>query len=300
MELRHLRCFQAVARQLNFSRAASELQVSQPALSRQLKALEEELGVCLLDRNRQRVYLTDEGRAMLRYTNKVLADVDIAVAAAHGLAEGRGGELVVGHDWRIAFSFIPDTLAEFRHVVPQAEVSLRELPLNLQAAALKAHKIHLGFIPRTLISRHAEFDRVTVLNSEYVVAVPASHPLARRRWVPLAALENETWLTVEDAPRAYRTHLTQLCRLAGFSPIFSQRVAANVEGMRTMIAAGYGIALGPRFIMERCSRSIRLLKTDCEPIEICAVWLRASKSRLLQQYLAILRRHIGVTNGVRT
>lgn len=293
MELRHLRCFQSVARQLSFSQAARVLRVSQPALSRQLKALEAELGVCLLDRNRQRVHLTDDGRAILQHADKVLAEVDITVAAARGLAEGRGGELLMGHDWRLAFSFIPDTLAEFRRVVPQAEVSLRELPLNEQSAALQARRIHLGFIPREFIGPQSGFDRITVVKSEYVVVVPASHRLAHRRSVPLAEFAKETWLMIDDAADGYRSHLTQLCRLAGFTPIIGRRSASNIEGIRSMTAAGYGLAILPRFVPIGSSRSLRILKTDCEPVEICAVWLHASKSRLLDQYLTILRRHLG-------
>jgi len=91
MELRHLRYFKAVAERLSFSRAAEELRVAQPALSRQVKALEEELGARLLDRNRVRVQLTDAGRTFYAHTCKVLAQVDVAVAATKDTATGWAG-----------------------------------------------------------------------------------------------------------------------------------------------------------------------------------------------------------------
>src|SRR5574343_1678507 len=101
MELRHLRYFKAVAELLNFSRAAEQLRVTQPALSRQIRALEEELGATLLDRNHARVLLTDAGRAYYTHTCKILAQVDMAAEAVKEVNEGSGGELIVCNDWHL-------------------------------------------------------------------------------------------------------------------------------------------------------------------------------------------------------
>jgi DNA-binding transcriptional LysR family regulator len=127
MELRHLRYFKAVAELLNFSRAAEQLRVAQPALSRQIQALEAELGARLLDRNRVSVRLTDAGRTFYSHTCKVLAQVDMATAAVRDVIDGSGGKLIICNDWRLASEFVPVTVAKFQAKHPQTEVVLRDL-----------------------------------------------------------------------------------------------------------------------------------------------------------------------------
>ena len=112
MELRHLRYFKAVAELLNFSRAAEQMRVAQPALSRQIRALEDELGTRLLDRHRG-VRLTDAGRTFYTQTCKILAQVDIAIAAVREPPDRTGGELIVCNDWRISGHFLPAAVSEF-------------------------------------------------------------------------------------------------------------------------------------------------------------------------------------------
>src|SRR5271155_4430571 len=106
MELRHLRYFHAVVDTLNFSRAAEKLRVAQPALSRQIRDLENELGVRLFDRNRVHVQLTDAGRTLAAHVAKILAEVDIAVESVRAAQRGAGGRLMVCDDWRVPLTHI--------------------------------------------------------------------------------------------------------------------------------------------------------------------------------------------------
>lgn len=292
MELRQLQTFRAVAEALSFSRAAEQLHIAQPAISRQVQALEEELGTRVFDRNRQRVLLTDAGRLLLARTEKILAEVEMATTAVRAVASGKGGELIVGSDWRLSFGLLQDTAAAFRRELPEAEISFRNLPLHEQVAALHARRIHLGFMPAEFISAGDHFETLTVLSSEIVVVMPSTHKFAGRRSVRLAELERATWLLPESPNHSYRSFLTQVCRLAGFSPICG-KVESSMDGLLSMVAADYGVCLLPRIALPRQGRSLRFLHTDCAPLELCATWLHGNPSLLLQKYLALLRRHVG-------
>ncbi len=292
MELRHLRYFKAVAELLNFSRAAERLRVAQPALSRQIKALEDELGAQLLDRNRVRVQLTDAGRTFYAHTCKVLAEVDLAVAAVQEVTAGTGGELILCNDWRLGSDFVPATIAAFQAQHPRAEVTLRDLRLHEQLPALRARRAHLGFLVRDVPGARTDLESLLVLESNLVVVLSAKHRLAGASLVKLADLADDTWVMIdpEEAPD-YRGFLIQLCRLRGFTPRFG-RSADTLEGVLGRVASGYGVALTLEHTLPRPSPLLRFLPTDCAPIELCAVWHRLETSTLLRDYLAILRQHV--------
>lgn len=291
MELRHLRYFKAVAEGMNFSRAAERLRVAQPALSRQIRALEAELGVTLLERERG-VKFTEAGRVFYAQTVKILAQVDLAVAATHEAAKGVGtGELIVCNDWRLSGQLVPAVVADFHTAHPRAEVTLRDLKLHEQLAALRARRAHLGFVVRSLLDRRADLESLLVLRSRMRLVLPARHPLARRPLVRLAELAGESWVTLDEreAP-GYRAYITQVTRLSGFTPRFG-KAAMTFEGLLARVAMGYGVALTLEANAPVNNPLLRVVSTDVEPIELCAVWHRREKSPLLHAFLEIVRRH---------
>jgi LysR family transcriptional regulator, benzoate and cis,cis-muconate-responsive activator of ben and cat genes len=292
MELRHLRYFKAVAELLNFSRAAEKMRVAQPALSRQIRALEDELGTRLLDRDRG-VRLTDHGRTFYSHTCKILAQVDIAIATVREPADRSGGELIVCNDWRLSGQFLPAAVTEFHRQFPRAEVTLRDLRYHDQLAALRAHKAHVGFVVRSVLGRRDDLETMLVLRTKMAVVLPARHPLAGESELRLADLADETWVTLDEkeAP-GYSAFITQLCRISGFAPRFGKS-AATVDGLFGRVAAGYGVALTVETGAPRNNAMLRVLTTDIEPLELCAVWHRKETSPLLHAFLDILRRQGG-------
>src|SRR5579863_2322305 len=173
MELRHLRCFVAVAEDLNFRRAAQRLHVAQPALSRTIKHLEEEAGVTLLERNRRSVELTSAGRSLLNDARRLLQEAHTAVTRARQCVSGTRATLRVGISE--AFDETPlmqRALPAFRRRFPDVKLELHELFSVLQIEALRKHDLDAG------IMFHARPDRLLTIvpleELELRVAVPAN------------------------------------------------------------------------------------------------------------------------------
>ncbi len=289
MELRHLRYFSTVAKTLSFSRAAELLHVVQPAVSRQIRDLEDELGAVLLDRNRAHVRLTDSGRLFLRHCTKVLAQVDRAVCCVHEAEDGAGGTLVICTDWRLPVDLIPGAVTAFRRRFPRVEIDLRESPMQDHISALRSRKAHLGFVAQEAIPPHADFAHLEVLRADVFVVTAASHRLASSPQVKLTSLKKETWICAESPDHGHRQFVTHSCRIAGFAPSFG-RSAATLEGALGRVSSGYGIALVPSVVTLPEQLRLHASATDCSPLAICAVWNRHEKSILLRNFLGILRR----------
>src|ERR1700760_1689351 len=194
MELRHLRYFLAVAEELNFTRAARRLNIAQPPLTQQIKALEAEMGVKLFDRTGYRVELTDAGKSFVPQVARILADVRNAVLIAKQAAAGDIGHVRVG--FTESASFNPRVTAAFRNfrtACPEVEVSLEESPSTVLAAALREGRIDAAFVRPPL--RTGEGIALHLIDEEeMVVAMSSSHPLASQTDLDMRDLADETFV----------------------------------------------------------------------------------------------------------
>src|SRR5580704_10569319 len=176
MELRHLRYFLAVAKELHFHRAAARLHISQPPLSQQIRALERELGVTLLERNRGRVTLTVAGESFRDDARSILAAVERASERAQHVARGSLGTLSIGFVGSAMFSpTLPDILREFRTGHPEVELVLRELPTVAQLNALVRGELDLGVIRGPIAERDIDpqLEFLTIQRENLVAALPS-------------------------------------------------------------------------------------------------------------------------------
>jgi DNA-binding transcriptional LysR family regulator len=189
MELRHLRYFLQVAETLHFGRAASRLGMAQPPLSRQILDLEKEVGTQLFHRTTRGVALTDAGVVFAQRAAQILAASDEALLEAREAGTGRSGRLVIGFVHSLSYSMLPAVLPGFRHRHPGIQVSLREVNVADKESALLSEQIDVG-IYRPIV-RHPEIELLPIHEEGFVLALPALHPLAKRRRVPVASLANE-------------------------------------------------------------------------------------------------------------
>jgi len=243
MELRHLRYFLAVAEERHFGRAAERLHMAQPPLSQQVRQLEDELGVRLLDRNTRKVDLTDAGAAFLERVRAILAEVEDAGDEARRVAAGLQGRLVVGCVGSATYSLLPALARRLRQELPGVEVAFRgEMLVPDQVTSLLARDIDLAVL-RPPVDEPAL--RVQTLRTDrLIVALPAGHPLAGRRRLRVTDLRGQD--LVVHAARGSVMHGTvlALCREAGFEPRVRHEVA-ETSTLVTFVAAGLGIAVVP-------------------------------------------------------
>ena len=249
MELRHLAYFIAVAERLNFSRAAEDLHVAQPAISQQIRALERELGVPLFDRVGKKVTLTDAGRALLPHARHILAAVE---AAQHEVQE-RGsltrGQASLGAPATVSTHLLPGLLTQFKRQYPGLEVTLREAGTETLLRLVADNQLDLAIASVETATPVPDYVESTAFREEdYVLAVGQGHALYKRRTACLADLSAESFILF---PEGYKLREVTLaaCRAAGFEP----KVALDGGAMQSaleFVAAGLGVALMPELALE--------------------------------------------------
>ena len=243
MELRHLRYFQALSEELNFSRAADRVHVVQSALSRQIAALEQELGVRLFDRTSRGVRLTVAGKALKERVDAILPKLDDALEITRLTASGELGRLEIGYIAAAMWSILPPTLREHRLRHPQVLFRIRELPMaGEQLEPLLDGTLDVAFVRPLARFRTLAFE--PLFREPLVAALPESHPLAARNAIELAELADEPFVLMSRTayPEAHDL-FAQACLDAGFTPrILDEGDSPNA--MR-MVALGFGVALAP-------------------------------------------------------
>jgi DNA-binding transcriptional LysR family regulator len=293
MELRHLRYFVSVAEALSFTKAAEKLHTAQPSLSRQIKDLEEELGVRLLNRTKQLVTLTDEGRSFLADAKRVLALAAETVESVRRLQSGEIRALNVGYVSNLFYDLLPKTLASFHQSFPTVSINLFDMSCGDQFRALEDGKLDLGFVGlhEPIARRGLEFR--TIASYKTVAALPKDNPLSGKTTVELKALAPMFLIGMSEASYpGYREWLTKTCARVGFTP----KVLQDVDLERTMIravAAGLGVALVPEQIkkLEHENVVFRPLNPTVGT-EGCVAWKNENPSAPLQAYVEIVE-HVG-------
>ena len=241
MELRHLRYFIAVAEELHFGRAAQVLGISQPPLSQQIQALEQEVGARLFERTNRRVELSEAGRLFLEEARLVLAQVDKAADVARRAQLGELGELKIGFTSSAPFnSTIPQAIFSFRQRFPAVHLNLREMSSTQVADALLDDSIEVG-IMRPL-GLPDSLSVVELMREPLVAVLSSKHPLVAgsEEGLFLSALAHEPFVFF---PRSYGSglyaQLLSLARDAGFNPHFAQE-AGEAMTIIGLVAAGLG------------------------------------------------------------
>ena len=196
MDMRHLRCFVAVAEELHFGRAAQRLHLTQPPVSLAIKELEDELGVRLLERTSRRIALTPAGAEALQDAYAVLASADLMRRRAQEAAQGLMGSLTIGFISLPAYSFLPPLLRRFTQDYPRVKVSLLEGTTDQLIHDVESGRIDLGLVFQTS-DLPATLDAQLVMHEPLVVALPEHHPAAAQATVPLGKLAQEQFLGFE-------------------------------------------------------------------------------------------------------
>ncbi|MFG9472242.1 LysR family transcriptional regulator [Pseudomonas aeruginosa] len=241
MELRHLRCFLAVAEELHFARAAERLHMEQSPLSRAIKELEEELGVVLFARTTRSTRLTRAGALFLEHVPRVFAALQQARESVKAAANGFHGQLRVALSDGITPSRLPSLLALCRQEEPEVEIRLFEVPLSQQIKGLHDDLYDVGFAQSDEIGD--SIVATAVWSDPLMVAVPARHDLLKHKRIPLE--EMLRFPLVLGDPQACEGHVRQIERVlrrVDMEPLVVERVA-SFDLMMTLVSAGFALGL---------------------------------------------------------
>ena len=279
MDFRQLRYFVAVAEELSFSGAARRLHVSQPPLSLQVKALEEELGSTLLNRSNRKVELTEAGSLFLEQARHALSYLERAGDVVRQAARGEAGELRISFTASVPmFEAFPHIVQTFRGRHPGARADLSHMSTGQQLRALADKTVDIGFLrPSPLFEPPANIVVSELWKDRLVAVLPRHHPLALSpQPLAMSALANESFILF---PRGLGCglfeHVTVLASRAGFAPHVRQeaREGATIVGL---VAAGMGISILPETYM----------KTGIPGVAYCELSTPDAASRVLMAYRA--------------
>ena len=251
MNFRQLRYFITVAEERHFRRAAERLHMSQPPLSQQIAALEQELGTILLRRDRRSVRLTTAGEAFLRRARAILDQATTASNEARRIGRGELGRLVISFMSSAMLSRFPAILRQFRAANPDVTVELVQMPPQEQIEAVENGRVDVGFLaiaPAERQPRHGQMPlRAEQLWEEELVAgVPLGHRLAKCTTIPLRTLASDTFITLSRAPETgHYDRVMQLCEQNGGFRVNIGQEVEQLPAALALVAAGYGVSLVP-------------------------------------------------------
>jgi DNA-binding transcriptional LysR family regulator len=285
MELRHLRYFVAVAEELNFSRAAQRLHIAQPALSNQIKGLENELGVQLLERTRRMVRLTEAGKTLLTDARPLLADAQAAELHARGAQKGETGTIHIGYVLAAANARLASIIKAFRDSHPGIEPDLARLATGEQISQLKDRQLDVGFMRPPVNQRELETE---IINEEkMVLAMASGNPLARKKRLTWQDLDGKTVLSVH--PRVannYYVSFFAICRQNNIKLLVGP-YSQDIHSSLWLVSTGYGITPITESAREFASSNLvfRDLPEDGPTIQTVLAWRRDNASPILANFL---------------
>lgn len=290
MELRHLRYFVAVADELSFTKAAAKLRLAQPSLTRQVRNLEDELGVLLFARANNRIALTDEGRRFFFDARKILAMCAESVAAVQRMGREGLAQLNIGYVANIHYGLLPATLGAFRKLCPKVALNLFDMTRAEQFQALDSRKVDLGFVGiRPAVSR-GEYRAECIAHDKIIVALAQRHRLARSAKVQLRELATEFFIGKSDmTDPGDRQWLIETCRVAGFAARILQEADTEPTALK-FVADGLGVALVPEQIVGLPHEGV-VFRPLSPPLlrESTIAWRTDNPSKPLHDYIQIVK-----------
>jgi len=272
IETRQMRYFVAVAKTLNFRRAAEELCISQPALTRAIHQVEDTIGAPLLERDNQHVEMTEVGRTFLKGCQRTLSSAEHTVRDTLKVRDGDSGSFTLAYTDSAINGILPKILKDFRLSFPNIDIYLIDMSTTEQLEALAQGDIHIGFLTGPVFD--AGLDQITMQRDHLVVILPDTHPLAVLDKIPVAKLADEPFITgYASNSQAVLQHIKQVCKNEGFYPKIVQEVRDGF-GLFGLAAADIGISLclDTIEVFSRKGVAVRRLEDVDYTIPTIAIW----------------------------
>ena len=290
MELRHLRYYVAVGEALSFTRAAERLHLAQPSLTRQIRALEMEIGVKLLDRSKQKIALTPEGRSFLGDAKRVLGLSIEIVKAVQRQSRDENTALQIGYVANLFYDLLPGILTSFQRAFPTIPVNLFDMNCGDQLRALEEERLDLGFIGVCRPPESSKLEVHTVASYQTMVALPKAHPLTKEPVVQLKDLKPMFFIGISETSfPGYHRWITQTCRQVGFKPKILQDAEIERAAIDS-VAGGLGVTLLPDPVRKFAHQDVAFRPLR-PPVTVAAgaAWNSNNSSPGLRGYVEIVK-----------
>lgn len=272
LDLRHIKCFIVVAEELHFRRAAERLSLAQPALSRTIRNLENDLGVVLFERSNRFVHITKAGQAFLESCESILNAVDHAVENTRRVAEGNIGSIRIAYTDLAIVGPLPGMLRALNNEHPDIAFQFQNDVSIHQIRNLRDDLIDIGFVTGPISADG--FEKLTIWNEKFACIVYDDHPLAQRNSIRLSELADEDFVhgTKKEWEMFY-SHFLPLCHRNGFTPRIIQEGTTSI-GIMGLVAAGVGITVLTESVCNSLPPGTNMIPISDSgaPIQMVAVW----------------------------
>jgi LysR family transcriptional regulator, transcription activator of glutamate synthase operon len=290
MDLRQLRYLVALAEERHFTRAAAREHVAQPALSQQIRRLEAEVGLSLVERTTRHVAITHAGQLLAARARRVLAEVEAAQVELLAIKGMESGRVTVGTMHTMGPVDVSEALAIFHKRHPAIELTVREQSSEELAEMLRNDELDLAFLSVTERVESHELGLHQLVSEELVVLLPTEHRLARMRSLRMAELEDEEFISFREGARL-RELLLSAAHQAGFEPQIKLE-SNESERIRRLVARGMGVAILPRSDAVRPGAAVAVAALQDPPLsrDITLAWRQGrSHPPAVAEFLALAR-----------
>ena len=285
MELRHIRYFLAVAEDLHFRKAAERLFISQPGLSRQIKQMEEELGVKLFERHNRKVVLTKPGMYLKKELTRNLKDLDQIFDHAKLLNEGIGGDLKLGYVGSAIQKVIPELLVKFRKKHSRIIFTLKEMDNEKQIEGLLSSDIDIGFVRLERLPKGLESK--VILREPFCLVLPREHEIDHSNFTGLDQFKEESFILFDpDYSAAYYEKVMQIFDDSNFVPIVSHNTV-HASSIFKLVENNFGISIVPESLKVENNKKLKFIKLDMIPqrTSLTVVWHKNNTNPVLEKFL---------------
>lgn len=288
MEIRHLRYLLAVGQELHFGRAADKLFITQPALSRQIQQLEEEIGVKLLERNKRNVALTTAGAYLMDEAEYIINHLNNVIESTKRKAKGEEGEVRIGFVGSAMQNVIPDLLVRLNEQYPKLHTSLDELSNKEQLNALLHDRLDIGFVRMERVP--ADFEQLVVFEDSFSLVLPTDHSLTAATFQSLNELKNEQFILFShEYSQEYYENIMSIFTDHGFEPHVSHR-SVHANTIFRLVEKHLGVAIVPSALASGVDLGVKFISLELLPqrTRLTAVWGQRNRNSALQKFIGLL------------
>ena len=288
MNYRHLRYFLAVAEELHFRKAADRLFISQPGLSRQIKQLEDQLGIKLFERHNRKVELTLSGKYLQREFLANFRQLDKILNHAKLLHDGVDGNLRLGYVGSAMQQVIPKLLLKFKDTHPNIMINLKELDNKQQISALLNQDIDFGFVRQERVPKGLTI--YPVLEETFSLVLPSNHLISAENFTDLAQFKEEHFILFDASySESYYEKMMRIFDDSGFVPLISHSTV-NASSIYRLVENGFGISIVPTSLQHGYFLNIKFIELTqiTQRTTLKIVWNESNSNPVMERFLGVI------------